>query len=59
MGEIRHAHIKFRPENLTERNHLVDLGVDGRISERILRKEGGTVWTGFRWLMTGTNGGIL
>jgi hypothetical protein len=34
-------------ENLTGRNHLEDLGVDGKtILEWILGKEGGNVWHG-------------
>jgi hypothetical protein len=40
-----HTVIQF--ENLEGRDHLEDLGIDGRI---IL------VWTGFLWLMIGTSG---
>jgi hypothetical protein len=37
-------------ENLKERNHLEDLGVDGKIIlEGILGKQGVKVWTGFIW----------
>jgi len=37
-----------------------DPGVDGRImSEWILGKYGGKLWSGFIWLMTGTSGGFL
>jgi hypothetical protein len=37
-------------ENLKERNHSEDNGVDGKILEWILGKEGADVWTGFIWL---------
>jgi hypothetical protein len=29
------------------KSHLEDLGIDGKILEWILQKEGGRVWTGF------------
>jgi hypothetical protein len=42
------------------RDHPKDLGVDGNIKlRRILRKQGGNVWTGFIWLKIGTSGGPL
>jgi hypothetical protein len=42
------------------RDHWEDLGVDGRIVlEQVLEKQGLDVWTGFTWLRTGTNDGLL
>jgi hypothetical protein len=42
------------------RHHLEDTGINGRIiSEGILEKQGGKVWTGLIWLRIGTSGGIL
>jgi len=42
------------------RNHLGDLGVDGRaILERMLQEQSVKEWTGFNWLRTGSNGGLL
>jgi hypothetical protein len=50
------SYIKFRPENLYERDHSKDLGVDFRtILGWILGIEGGKVWTGFIWLRIGTS----
>jgi hypothetical protein len=37
----------FCSENLTERNHLEDLGADGKILKWILKREYETMWTGF------------
>jgi hypothetical protein len=58
MGEMRNAYniLVGKPER---KNHLEDLGVDGKISERILGKTGGRVWTGCIWLRTETNGRLL
>jgi hypothetical protein len=53
-------HIMFRLENLKGRGHLEDLDVDGKmILERILRKYGGKMLTGFIWLRIWTSGGSL
>ena len=47
-------------ENLRERDHLGDPGVDGRIILRwIFRKWDVGVWTGSNWLRIGTGGGHL
>jgi hypothetical protein len=38
-------------KNLKRRDHLEDLGVDGRkILKSVLKKQGECVWTGFIWL---------
>jgi hypothetical protein len=39
-------------------NHSEDLGLDGRITSAVLRKQGEKVWTEFIWLRIGTNGGL-
>jgi len=50
----------FWLENLKRRDHLEDLGVDGKvILEWILGKYGGKVWTGFVWFNAGTSDGLL
>jgi hypothetical protein len=46
-------------ENVKERWHLEDLGIDGRILKSILWKVDGRVWTGFIWLRIKTSGGVL
>jgi len=46
--------------NLSERDHLEDGGLDGRITLRwIFRKCDVGVWTGPIWLRIGTGGGHL
>jgi hypothetical protein len=46
--------------NLKGRDHLEDVGVDGRIIlERILGKKCGNFSTGFIWLRRGTSGRLL
>jgi hypothetical protein len=44
--------------NLKERDHLEDLGVDGRIIWNS-RKWSGREWTGFIWLRIGTSGALV
>jgi len=41
------------------RDHSGDVGVDGRVLECVVVKEGGKLWTGCIWLRIGTNGGLL
>jgi hypothetical protein len=46
--------------NVRDRDHLGDLGVDGRIALRwIFRKWDVGVWTGSSWLRIVTGGGHL
>ena len=59
MGERRVVYtiLVGKPEG---RNHLEDLGLDGRIIVRwIFRKLEGVVRTGWSWLRIGTGGGHL
>jgi hypothetical protein len=43
-----------------ERDHLEDLGVDGRIVIKcIFKKYYGEAWTGLIWFRLGTGGGLL
>jgi hypothetical protein len=57
MGE---EYTEFWCENLRERDHLDDKGVDVRIILRcIFRKWDMWAWTGSSWLKIGTGGGHL
>jgi hypothetical protein len=54
------VHIVFWLENLKERDHSDELGIDGRIIlEWILGKYGGELWTGCIWPRIETSGGLL
>jgi hypothetical protein len=51
---------KFGGEKMKRKDHSEGLGVCARIIlERILKKEGGRVWTGFIWFRRETSGGFL
>jgi hypothetical protein len=53
-------HTKFWWENMKGRDYAEDLGADGKIiSELILEKCGGKVWTECIWLRIGTSGRLL
>jgi hypothetical protein len=44
---------------MTERNHVGELGADGRMLKWVLNKWSVRICTGFRWLRIGTSGGLL
>jgi hypothetical protein len=47
--------IKFWLQKPEGKRPLGRLGIDGRILEWVLEKQGGKVWTGFIWLRIGTS----
>jgi hypothetical protein len=56
-GEVRTF---FWLGDVMERDHLEDLGVDGRIILKwISRKLDWVAWTGLLWLRIGTGGGLF
>jgi len=51
------VHTGFWWGDLRERDHLEQLGIDGRIILKcILKKWDGEAWTGLIWLRRGTGG---
>jgi hypothetical protein len=53
-------HVEFWWGNLTRRDHLKDLDINGRITSKwILKKQDAMMWIGFILLRIGTCGGIL
>jgi hypothetical protein len=59
MGDRRRAYrvLVGRPK---ERDHLGDLGLDGRIILNVIFKRlHRETWTGLIWLRIGTGGGLL
>jgi hypothetical protein len=62
MGEGRGVYrvLVGKREGMTERDHLVDPGADGRmIFRRIFKKWNVGAWTGLSWLRIKTDGGHL
>jgi hypothetical protein len=54
------VHTGFWWEDLRERDHVKDLGVDRRIMLKcIFKKWDGEAWTGLIWLRIGTSNGRL
>jgi hypothetical protein len=52
--------LKFGSENVKGREHLEDLGVNGRkIFKSTLKVWDGNLGTGFVWLRIGINSGLL
>jgi len=59
MGRVE-VYTGFCWGNVRVRNHLQDLGIDGRIILRwVFRKWDVRIWTGLSWLRIGTGGGHL
>jgi hypothetical protein len=58
MGKMRNAY-KNLGRNMKKRDHLDDLGIDGKILVCNLEKQGRKVWTVLIWLQTGTSGGVF
>jgi hypothetical protein len=49
MEEMKNAYRIFVGKPVKARDHLEDLGLDGRIIKWILRKYIARVWTAFMW----------
>jgi hypothetical protein len=59
MGDRRGAY-RILLEELRERDHLEDLGVDGMVLLKwMFKKWGGRPWDGLNWFGIGTIGGRL
>ena len=52
-------HIRLWWGNVSERNHLEDLSVDGKVAAFRMNFKGMRAWTGLIWLRIGTDGGLL
>jgi len=59
-GEERRGTYKVLVRKPEERDHLEDVGVDGRIIlKSILKKSFARSWIGLVWLRIGTSGGLM
>jgi len=59
MRQIRNTYNNYS-ENLEIRNHLEDLGIDGKVTcKLILLKKGVQMWTGLNLFRIGPTGGFL
>jgi hypothetical protein len=58
MGNMRNEYIVWL-ENLKGRNHLEDLGIDGKIILEWMLGKWGKAWIECIWLRIGTGGGLL
>lgn len=58
MGQIRNSYMVLVGKS-KERDHSVNLGIDGRILKCILKKYDWRAWTSFFWLRTGLRVGLL
>ena len=60
IWETREVHTGFSWENARKRDHLEDLGVDGRkILKWIFKNWDWEAWTGLIWIKIWTGGGRL
>jgi len=60
VWETGEVHTMFWSRDPRERDHLVNLGVDGRIILKwIFKKWYGEAWAGLIWLMIETYGGFM
>jgi hypothetical protein len=60
VWETGEMHTGFWWGDLRERDHLKDLGTDGRIILKLIfKKQDGEAWTGLIWLRIGTSSNAL